>query len=90
MAHTFLLLPKTIVMHKLSASNPIPEDNHESPWGYKRNHSEGNALAGFEERALGGISYLASLGPRTPTDRNGCELTMDVHPFFSMSRGLGF
>lgn len=77
-------------MHKLSASNPIPEDNHESPWGYKRNHSEGNALAGFVERALGGISYLASQGPRTPTDRNGCELTMDFHPCFSMSRGLGF
>lgn len=28
-------ITKTIVMHKLSASNPIPEDNHESPWAIR-------------------------------------------------------
>lgn len=53
----------------------------------RRNHLEGNALAGCEERALAGISYMSPLGLRTPKDRNGCELIMDFNHSSSTSGG---
>lgn len=46
-----------------------------------------NALAGYDERAIAGTSYMSSLGLRNPKDENGCKLTTDFNHCSSISRG---
>lgn len=75
-----MFITEETVTHTLRTSIPILEDNRGGPCGC-RSPSEGKAylahaaLAGFEEKALAGTSYTASLDLRTLKDGTGYKVT---------------